>query len=83
MRISNNLILIGDFNCNVLTANPLHAKLQSLCSIFNLNQLIQGPTRVTPNSSSCIDLVFVPKQQSELHWGKVSIGLSDHSLVLC
>ena len=44
--ISNNLILIGDFNCNVLTANPLLAKLQSLCSIFNLEQLIQGPTRV-------------------------------------
>ena len=28
IEISNNLTLIGDFNCNVLTANPLHAMLQ-------------------------------------------------------
>ena len=79
--ISHNLILIGDFNCNVLTENPLHAKLRSLCSIFNFEQLIRGPTRVTPNSSSCIDLIFVPKKQTDFKCGKVTIGISDHCLV--
>ena len=48
---------------------------------MGLSQLIQQPTRVTPNSSTLIDLVFVSKSMGEFQSGVQSVGLSDHSLV--
>ena len=55
-----NLLLAGDFNVNLLKENPSLAErdFNNLLSEFNLYQLIQFPTRVTPESSSLIDHIW-------------------------
>ena len=49
---------MGDFNIN-LTISPLHLKLLSIVSSFNLSQIVTEPTRVSNSTSSLIDLIFV------------------------
>ena len=46
------LILLGDFNCDVSGRHPLQAGLADLAIELNLSQLITEPTRVTETSSS-------------------------------
>ena len=79
--LSDKIVLLGDFNSNMLTANPLSKTLNDLSELNGFSQLIDKPTRVTPNSSTLIDLIFVSKSLGELKSGVLSLGLSDHSLV--
>ena len=79
--ITSNIIVLGDLNCNILVKNTLSRKIQNLCDCFNFRQLISKPTRVTPTSRSCIDLIFVPSVESDFHSDVISLGISDHSLV--
>ena len=53
--ISNNVMILGDINCNITTNNSLSEKIQNLCSATHMTRLIKEPTRVTPNTSSLID----------------------------
>ena len=54
----------GDFNArnskwwNVDSTNLQGTALAQLAAQYNLNQVIDGPTRILPNSASCIDLIF-------------------------
>ena len=34
-------------------------QIESLTTFYGLNQLISSPTHILPNSSSCIDLIFI------------------------
>ena len=79
--ISNKVIIMGDFNCNMLTQNHLSIKLEELSTLCQLSQVIDCPTRITPHSSTLIDLVFVSNSLGELLSGVHPVGLSDHSLV--
>ena len=52
---------MGDFNCNMLPASFYKANTQALLNvtdIYNLKQLITEPTRITPLSSTLIDVIF-------------------------
>ena len=57
--ISNNVMILGDFNCNMVTNNTLSNKMNDLCTTTQLIQIIKEPTRVTPHSSSLIDLILI------------------------
>ena len=37
-------------------------ELAELAVQYNLNQAIDGPTRILPNSASCIDLIFTTEK---------------------
>ena len=54
-----------------------------MCSTFQLTQLIQEPTRITPSSSTRIDVICVSGSMvlNTKKSGTLSIGLSDNSLV--
>ena len=58
------IVILGDFNTkssNWYKHNKTTyegSKIEAITSQFGLNQLIQEPTHVLSNSSSCIDLVF-------------------------
>lgn len=56
-----NLILLGDFNINVIgSSDPLLPSLNDLSNSFVLTQVVREPTRVTLSGSvSLIDLVFL------------------------
>ena len=54
------MIIIGDMNCNLLkTSNDSGTnKLTFLSTLYNLEQLIKEPTRVSSTSSTLIDLIY-------------------------
>ena len=54
----SDIIVTGDFNLNTTKPSTLR-KIESICSQFSLNQLIEEPTHFTEQSSSIIDLFFV------------------------
>ena len=77
------LILIGDLNCNV-SKNVPHAhtcKLQFLCSLYQIDQLIKECTRLTPTSATLIDLILTNTPENISRSGGIHLGISDHSLV--
>ena len=54
----------GDFNVRNLewwnggSTNLKSTELAELAAQYSLNQIIDGPTHILPNSASCIDLIF-------------------------
>ncbi|XP_071944256.1 uncharacterized protein [Antedon mediterranea] len=74
------IIVVGDLNWNIF--DKQHSRnIKTLHQIFQLNQYIKTPTRVTENSSSCIDLIFSNRDDFISKTGVVPIGISDHSLI--
>ena len=80
---SKELIVIGDINCNMIKSpkDSSTKKLIFLSALYNLEQLIKEPTRVTSTSSSLIDLVFTNQPNNISNSGVIDLGLSDHSLI--
>ena len=78
-------IILGDLNCNYLSdRNNMHlSQLKQLSSTYQFQQLINEPTRITPNSSTLIDIILSNEPSRILKSGVVHMGLSDHSMVLC
>ena len=54
---SKEQIILGDLNCNYLSdRNNMHlSQLKQLSSTYQFQQLINEPTRITPNFSTLID----------------------------
>ena len=66
---SDNKIIMSDFNFGncyskypVLTHKPLDSTAPELFEGYGFTQLIDIPTRITQNTSSLVDLVFVQNQ---------------------
>ena len=80
---NKELIIVGDFNCDVSKALPdSHTqKLKFLCSLYQLKQFINEPTRVTSTSATLIDLILTNTPENILQSGVIHLGISDHSLV--
>ena len=56
---NKEIICIGDFNCDYLQPDKKETKrLTYLAKMFQLEQLIEEPTRITRNTQSQIGLVF-------------------------
>ena len=74
---------MGDLNCDVskLPSESNTRKLQFLSLLYQLDQLISEPTRVTGTSATLIDLFFTNKPDNIIRPGVVHIGISDHSLI--
>jgi hypothetical protein len=63
------LHVMGDFNCDVTKSSPDYntRRLQFLSTLYQLDQIINEPTRVTITSASLIDLFFTNKRQLKIH----------------
>ena len=68
-------IITGDFNIDVLKAKE-SKKLLDLMQDYGFRQTINSPTRITQNSSTCIDLTFsnIEKYTS----GVACVSVADH-----
>ena len=80
---NKELIIMGDVNCDFFKSPPdAHTrKLQFLSSLYQFDQLINEPTRVTGTSATGIDLIFTNRAENILNSGIVHVGISDHSLI--
>ena len=75
--------LLGDLNCNLATFQ-YDSNTRRLCEIsdlFELQQLITEPTRITETSWTLIALVFTNYADRVVCSGVSQIGISDHSLI--
>ena len=73
---------MGDLNCNMHDeSNHDSSTLTNILDIYGLSQLISEPTRITPTSSTLIDLCITNLPEKISKAGVVHLGISDHSLV--
>jgi len=72
---------MGDLNCDLLSNNTSDRQLRSACELFQLNQLIDGPTRITQHSRTLIDVVLTNTPDRIVQSGVIHIVISDHSLI--
>ena len=76
------LFLMGDMNCDLLSKDNVYAKaLLNVTDIYGLKQLIYESTRITPLTSTLIDLIFTNQPDNVYCSGVSHIAISDHSLV--
>ena len=61
--------------------DPHSRRLQFLCSLYQLTQLIDEPTRITVISGTLIDLILTNRPENILLTGVIHLGISDHSLI--
>ena len=81
---SFELVLLGDFNVNFLEVNKTaKRKLMRIANLYDLEQLILQPTRITSSSKSLIDLLFTNSCHRVVDCGVINLTLSDHSLIFC
>ena len=80
---SKELLIIGDINCNILKSprDSNTNKLMFLTVLYNLEQLIKEPTRVTNTLSSLIDLILTNQPNNISNSGVIDLGMSDHSSI--
>ena len=77
---NKEIILMGDFNINLLRYNEGHNStdfLDQICSC-SLIPRITSPTRVTPRSKTLIDNIFSTDTANEVIAGNILTTLSDH-----
>ena len=82
--INNNLVLIGDFNCDMMKPDqtPASRTLTSLAEEYKLKQLIRKPTRFCETSATIIDHIWV-REESTIRKAGTCEGLSDHCGIYC
>ena len=74
-------ILLGDLNCDFLKKNPVTSHMSSFMNMYNLDQLVTKPTRITPNSKTLIDVILSTDCSICVDTDVVHHSFSDHSLV--
>ena len=79
-----NVVILGDINVDTQDSNSLgFNKVQDLCDIFGLRNLIKTTTCETKTSSSSIDIILTNRTQSFKNSGTIETGFSDfHKLVM-
>ena len=75
-----NRSCLGDFNVDILGQIDSNAKLLlDIASLFSLRQLIDAPTRLTYNSATNLDLIFVSSSFNMVECGvSNAISVNDH-----
>ena len=77
---NKEIILMGDFNINLLRYNEDHNSTDFLDQIYSCSLIprITSPTRVTPRSKTLIDNIFSTDTANEVIAGNILTTLSDH-----
>ena len=70
-------VIMGDYNYDQLKTSVLQASMDTI----GLEQIITEPTRVTKDTSTLIDHIYVNKRELYGTSGVIPIGLSDHHLI--
>ncbi|KAG5897278.1 hypothetical protein JTB14_011444 [Gonioctena quinquepunctata] len=82
---TDNIILMGDLNLNLMQVTPATDLLTDLLDLFNITQIIKAPTCITKNCNTLLDIIAVgdidlidgEAQHVDMH------QVTDHQLVFC
>jgi endonuclease/exonuclease/phosphatase (EEP) superfamily protein YafD len=72
------IFLCGDFNINHFEANNRHNQLQTLLASYNLISTVTFPTRITSNTSTLTDNIYVNVGSCNYKVSPLNNSLSDH-----
>lgn len=77
------VIIVGDFNINMLDKQNRHTKrLDNFLNSFSLQQVVQQPTRITPRGATLIDLVIINNYNNKITAGIYDkTKITDHEIV--
>ena len=75
--------LMGDLNCDMIATRYDNdtCKLMSITDVYGLQKLITEPTRVTPTSSTLIDVIYTNCPDKIVCSEVCHVRISDHSMV--
>ena len=87
-KLSNSdkpIYVLGDFNINLLNAESCNFTKDFLLSLqsYSFIPTIDKPTRVSSNSATLIDNIFVNQIGSEITSGNIISDISDHFSQFC
>ena len=73
-------VMVGDLNCDFLskTKTSYTNQLNDMLELFQIKQLITGPTRIT---ETLWDIFMTNAPEKINNTGIVHLGISDHSLI--
>ena len=77
----NDIIILGDLNCNILDDRVDSRTFKELCASFNLTQLVKEPTRITETKRSLIDVIMATDPTLAESCSVITSSISDHNLV--
>lgn len=81
-NLASNCILIGDINLNLLENSQTTQNYMSMLSSMGFVQAIDCPTRITDQSKTCLDHIFIRHRDLSLFRAAVfDINLTDHCLL--
>jgi len=72
-----NLFLCGDWNANFLQKCPNLLDLKNLLLVYNLENMVDSPTRITHSSATQID-VMITNSKCAIQTSNYDLGYSDH-----
>ena len=72
------MFIVGDVNDDLLGGNPKFRQVLDACK---LHQLITKPTRITPTTSSLIDIFATNNRHMVLDSEVVPCSAADHELI--
>lgn len=76
-----DIIILGDLNCNLLASSLETKSLREFISTFNLNQLVEKPTRITETTISLIDVMMTTNKNIVSLCDVLSCSTSNHHLI--
>ncbi len=78
----SDIILMGDLNVNTLdTTDRNFAHLKNVCLPLQLKDIVQSPTRISPTTSKCLDVILTNKTEISAP-AIIHLDMTDHALVL-
>ena len=82
---TKEIIIAGDFNCDLLKkgcVNPSIKKMKDLIDIYQLQQHIDKPSRITNCSQTFLDIILTKIDDTKtIDSGNIELGISNYSLV--
>ena len=80
VRPDCDVVIMGDINIDYQYSSPAKKALETFLKNYHLSQIIESATRVTFDTSSLIDHIYVNNRHLYWHQGTVNPGLRDHKL---
>ena len=75
------LVLMGDFNIDFRSCS--NSKWLQLIQLFDLTQLVNDSTRITPSSATIIDYIYCSNPENIVECFVPGYAISDHFPVCC
>ena len=76
---NKQMYISGDFNIDYNTNKS--NLINYIENLHNIKQMVHFDTRVTPKSSTCIDLILTSTPKQHIETKPLKLGLSDHYMV--